>query len=124
MGLTCQSPGIIVISHITYRFLSLLPVTEPLTWRGARLHSTPQQRQGKVYAPDHAVRVQVLPRGARLDVELAEADSRSMCVGEVRSAIMRVEHPIMGGSTESITDVWAVMGEAGWPILPQCLGEP
>lgn len=121
MGLTCQSPGAIVISHITYRFLSLLPVTEPLTWRGARLHATPQQRQGKVYAPDHTVRVQVLPRGARLDVELAEADSRVMCVGELRNAIMRVEHPRMGGSVEPITDVWAVIGEAGWPVLPQCL---
>jgi hypothetical protein len=124
MGLTCQSPGTIVISHITYRFLSLLFATEPLAWRGARLHATPQQRQGKVYAPDHIVRVQVLPRGARLDVELAEADSRGMCVGELRNAIMRVEHPRVGGSTEPITDVWVVMGEAGWPILPQCLGKP
>ncbi|KAJ1311731.1 hypothetical protein OPQ81_010201 [Rhizoctonia solani] len=121
MGLTCRSPGTITISHITYRFLSLFPVTEPLTWRGARLHATPQQRQGKLYGSDHSVRVQVLPRGARLDVELAEADSRPMCLGELRKAIMRLEHPVVGGSTEPLTDIWVVMGEAGWPILPQCL---
>ncbi|KAF8707788.1 ER-Golgi trafficking TRAPP I complex 85 kDa subunit, partial [Rhizoctonia solani] len=121
MGLTCQSPGTITISHITYRFLSLLPTTEPLTWRGARLHTTPQQRQGKVYGPDNTIRVQVLPKGARLDIELAEADSRPMCLGELRKAIMRLEHPIVGGSTEPLTDIWVVMGEAGWPFLPQCL---
>ncbi|CAE6523932.1 unnamed protein product [Rhizoctonia solani] len=63
----------------------------------------------------------VLPRGARLDVELAEADSRPMCLGELRRAIMRLEHPVVGGSTEPLTDIWVVMGEAGWPILPQCL---
>jgi hypothetical protein len=122
MGLTCQSPGAITISYITYRFLSLLPATEALTWRGARLHATPQQRQGKVYGPDNAIRVQVLPRGARLDIELAEADSRPMCLGELRKAIMRLEHPVVGGSTEPLTDIWVVMGEAGWPILPQCSG--
>ncbi|KAH7345279.1 ER-golgi trafficking TRAPP I complex 85 kDa subunit-domain-containing protein [Rhizoctonia solani] len=121
MGLTCQSPGTITISHISYRFLSLLPATEPLTWRGARLHATPQQRQGKVYGSDHIIRVQVFPRGARLDVELAEADSRPMCLGELRKAIMRLEHPVVGGSAEPLTDIWVVMGEAGWPILPQCL---
>ncbi|CAE6378800.1 unnamed protein product [Rhizoctonia solani] len=123
MGLTCQSPGTITISHITYRFLSLLPVTEPLTWRGARLHATPQQRQGKSYGPDHIVRVQILPRGARLDVELAEADSRPMRLGELRKAIMRLEHPVVGGSIEPLTDIWVMMGEAGWPTLPQCLGQ-
>ncbi|CAE7231072.1 unnamed protein product [Rhizoctonia solani] len=121
MGLTCQSPGTITISHITYRFLSILPATEPLTWRGARLHATPQQRQGKLYGSDHTVRIQVLPRGARLDVELAEADSRPMCLGELRKAIMRLEHPVVGGSVEPLTDIWAMMGEAGWPTLPQCL---
>ncbi|KAG8734014.1 hypothetical protein FRC11_013500 [Ceratobasidium sp. 423] len=120
IGLTFQSPGTITISHITYRFLSLLPATEPLTWRGARLHATPQQRQGKMYGSDHTVRVQVLPRGARLDVELAEADSRPMCLGELRKAIMRLEHPVVGGSTEPLTDIWVMMGEAGWPVLPQC----
>ncbi|CAE6428840.1 unnamed protein product [Rhizoctonia solani] len=120
MGLTCQSPGAITVSHITYRFLSLLPATEPLTWRGARLHATPQQRQGKMYGPDNSICVQVLPRGARLDVELAEADSRPMCLGELRKAIMRLEHPVVGGSTEPLTDIWVVMGEAGWPTLPQC----
>ncbi|CCO26658.1 hypothetical protein BN14_00687 [Rhizoctonia solani AG-1 IB] len=109
MGLTCQSPGAITISYITYRFLSLLPATEALTWRGARLHATPQQRQGKVYGPDNAIRVQVLPRGARLDIELAEADSRPMCLGELRKAIMRLEHPVVGGSTEPLTDIWVVM---------------
>ncbi|KDN42910.1 hypothetical protein RSAG8_06436, partial [Rhizoctonia solani AG-8 WAC10335] len=118
---TRLSPGMITISHITYRFLSLLPATEPLAWRGARLHATPQQRQGKLYGSDHIVRVQVLPRGARLDVELAEADSRTMCLGELRKAIMRLEHPVVGGSTEPLTDIWVMMGEAGWPTLPQCL---
>ncbi|CAE6431018.1 unnamed protein product [Rhizoctonia solani] len=121
MGLTCQSPGTITISHITYSFLSLLPITEPLTWRGARLHATPEQRQGKSYGPDHIVRVQILPRGARLDVELAEADSHPMRLGEMRKAIMRLEHPVVGGSTEPLTDIWVMMGEAGWPTLPQCL---
>ncbi|KAG9118362.1 hypothetical protein FRC07_007148, partial [Ceratobasidium sp. 392] len=76
MGLTAQTPGAITVTHIKYNFLSLLHTMEPLTWRGARLHATPQQRQGKIYAPDRAVRIEVLPRGARLEVELAEADSR------------------------------------------------
>ena len=123
MGLTSQSTGTIVITHITYSFLSLLPTTEPLTWRGPRLHATPAQRQGKVYAPEHTVQIEILSRGARLEVELAEADSRPMYVGEVRSAVMRIENPLVGGSAGAVRDVWLVMGEAGWPVLPQCLGE-
>ncbi|EUC53708.1 trapp complex protein Trs85, partial [Rhizoctonia solani AG-3 Rhs1AP] len=63
----------------------------------------------------------ILPRGARLDVELAEADSHPMRLGEMRKAIMRLEHPVVGGSTEPLTDIWVMMGEAGWPTLPQCL---
>lgn len=123
MGLTSQSPGTISVTHITYYFLSLLPTTESLAWRGPRLHATPAQRQGKVYAPDHTIRIEILPRGARLEVELAEADSRAMYVGEVRSAVVRVENPLVGGGTGAVRDVWLVMGEAGWPALPQCLGE-
>lgn len=76
-----------------------------------------------MYAPDHTVRIEILSRGARLEVELAEADSRAMCVGEVRSAVVRVENPIVGGGTGAVREVWLVMGEAGWPVLPQCLGE-
>ncbi|KAG8754518.1 hypothetical protein FRC12_011167 [Ceratobasidium sp. 428] len=121
MGLTAQTPGTLTVTHITYTFLSLLPTTEPLTWRGTRLHATPQQRQGKIYAPDRTVRIEVLPRGARLEVELAEADSRVMCLGELRNAVMRVENPLVGGNAGVVRDVWIVMGEAGWPVLPQCL---
>lgn len=112
-----------MVTHITYTFLSLLPNTEPLTWRGARLHATPQQRQGKVYAPDQTVAIEVLPRGARLDVELAEADSRVMCLGELRNAIVRIENPSVGGGAGAVRDIWTVIGEAGWPLLPQCLGK-
>ncbi|KAG8699356.1 hypothetical protein FRC09_006668 [Ceratobasidium sp. 395] len=121
MGLTAQTPGTLTVTHVTYTFLSLLSTTEPLTWRGARLHATPQQRQGKIYAPDRTVRIEVLPRGARLEVELAEADSRVMCLGELRNAVMRVENPLVGGNAGVVRDVWIVMGEAGWPVLPQCL---
>ncbi|KAG9097649.1 hypothetical protein FS749_005806 [Ceratobasidium sp. UAMH 11750] len=121
MGLTAQSPGTLTVAHITYTFLSLLPTTEPLAWRGVRLHATPQQRQGKIYAPDRAVRIEVLPRGARLEVELAEADSRVMCLGELRNAVLRVENPLVGGGAGAVRDIWIVMGEAGWPVLPQCL---
>ncbi|QRV90831.1 laminin domain protein [Ceratobasidium sp. AG-Ba] len=123
MGLTAMSPGTLTVTHITYSFLSLLPTSEPLAWRGARMHATPQQRQGKVYAPDRTVRIEVLPRGARLEVELAEADSRVMCLGELRNAVIRIENPLVGGSTGAIRDVWTVMGEAGWPTLPQCLDD-
>ncbi|QRW04932.1 ER-Golgi trafficking TRAPP I complex 85 kDa subunit [Ceratobasidium sp. AG-Ba] len=123
MGLTAMSSGTLTVTHITYSFLSLLPTSEPLAWRGARMHATPQQRQGKVYAPDRTVRIEVLPRGARLEVELAEADSRVMCLGELRNAVIRIENPLVGGSTGAIRDVWTVMGEAGWPTLPQCLDD-
>ncbi|KAG8747243.1 hypothetical protein FRC10_001859 [Ceratobasidium sp. 414] len=113
MGLTAQSPGTLAVTHITYTFLSLLPATEPLAWRGTRLHATPQQRQGKIYAPDRAVRIEVLPRGARLEVELAEADSRVMCLGEMRNAVVRVENPLVGGGAGVVRDVWIVMDHQG-----------
>ncbi|KAG9081098.1 hypothetical protein FRC07_014644, partial [Ceratobasidium sp. 392] len=44
-----------------------------------------------------------------------------MCVGELRNAIMRIENPLVGGGAGMVKDVWIVMGEAGWPVLPQCL---
>ncbi|KAF8761175.1 ER-Golgi trafficking TRAPP I complex 85 kDa subunit [Rhizoctonia solani] len=95
MGLTCQSPGTITISHITYRFLSLLPTTEPLTWRGARLHTTHSSGKAKCTAP-----IMLSRTAAEGDNAPGTSDCR--------------------GSTEPLTDIWVVMGEAGWPFLPQC----
>ena len=57
-----------MITHVTFDFLSLLPVTESLAIRGRRLQDTPQQRQSKVYAPDVLIKVDVEDASQRLQV--------------------------------------------------------
>ncbi|KAH7104622.1 ER-golgi trafficking TRAPP I complex 85 kDa subunit-domain-containing protein [Auriculariales sp. MPI-PUGE-AT-0066] len=56
------------LTHLTYSFLSLLPMRESLARRGKRLDATPAQRQTPTYTPDTVLTVDVGNDAPRLDV--------------------------------------------------------
>jgi hypothetical protein len=84
VAIVAKQPGAFVISELTYDFLALLPAREPLVTRGPRLHDTPEQRQGKVYAPDIPVRVEVEDAALRLAVSFVDDGSLVLAQGELK----------------------------------------
>ena len=93
-----------IVTHISYLFLSLLPVTESLSVRGQRLNETAKERQNKVYAPDTNPSVEVVSRDTRLVVDKFDNHSPIVYHGEHRRILARL---VNSGKTE-INEIWLV----------------
>ncbi|KAJ6621602.1 ER-golgi trafficking TRAPP I complex 85 kDa subunit-domain-containing protein [Mycena sp. CBHHK59/15] len=61
----------LTITHIIYKFLSLLTTTESLASRGRRLHDTAAQRQQPTYAPDILIKVNIVEATHKLLVNFS-----------------------------------------------------
>ena len=93
-----------------YRFLCLLPITEPLSIPGRRLNDTPTQRHDIVYAPDTLLGVNVRSGGCRLDVDFLDDDADSLVDlvhGEIKRVILRARN----AGSATIEEVWVIGGE-------------
>ena len=77
VAVTARHASTLRISHLTYSFLSVLPMRESLARKGKRLDTTPAQRQTPTYAPDIVLSVEVGGDAPRLDVTWAPEDVRS-----------------------------------------------
>jgi trafficking protein particle complex subunit 8 len=98
---------VLQVTHVSYSFLSLLPVRESLVSRGGRLQDTLHQRQNKVYAPDVVVQIEVEDAAQRLSVEFSDDSRLVLYHGECRQ--MRIWFSNIG--TREIGDIWLVSGQ-------------
>ena len=96
-----------VVTHATYEFFSLLPATESLAIRGRRLNDTPIQRQGKVYAPDILIKVEVEEAGQRLHAHFVDDRHLMLAQGEYKH--QRVW--LTNSGTRPIGEMWMLAGE-------------
>ncbi|KAI0321379.1 ER-golgi trafficking TRAPP I complex 85 kDa subunit-domain-containing protein [Amylostereum chailletii] len=99
-------PGALYVTSVTYDFLALLRVSEPLWIRGRRLQDTPSQRQSKVYAPGVFTKVEVEDAGQRLGVSFVEDGRLVIEHGECR----RMRLWLSNNGSESIDEIWLVAG--------------
>lgn len=100
------NPALLVITHLTYDFLSLLPAREPLTSRGRRLQDTAQQRQNVVYAPDTTLQIEVIDAAQKLSVQFSDSNELSLRQGERKV----VKIWITNSGSETIHTVWMIAG--------------
>ena len=91
---------------ISYEFLGLLPVTETLAVRGHRLQETAAQRQGKVYAPDVFLSVEVETGERRLEVGFDNYLPLIAAHGER----VHLSVQLVNIGTKDIGEVWLVHG--------------
>ncbi|KAI0686194.1 ER-golgi trafficking TRAPP I complex 85 kDa subunit-domain-containing protein [Earliella scabrosa] len=103
----CSRPASLVIAHATYEFFALLPCTESLAVRGRRLNDTPIQRQGKVYAPDILIKIEVEEAGQRLHAHFV--DDRHLTLAQGKYKHQRVW--LTNSETRSISELWLLTGE-------------
>lgn len=94
---------------MTYDFLSLLPTFESLSVRGRRLQETAVQRQGKMYAPDVMLKVQVDESDRRLEAAFVQderygTDTMVALHGERATMLVRV----MNTGTSDVGELWVV----------------
>jgi trafficking protein particle complex subunit 8 len=106
MSILAKQPMILQITHVSYSFLSLLPVRESLVSRGRRLQDTPYQRQNRVYAPDVVVKVEVEDAAQRLSAEFSDDNRLVLYHGECRQ--LRIWFSNIG--TRAIGDIWLISG--------------
>ncbi|KAH9944035.1 ER-golgi trafficking TRAPP I complex 85 kDa subunit-domain-containing protein [Epithele typhae] len=107
IGVNCTKPASLVVTHVTYEFFSLLPATESLAVRGRRLNDTPIQRQGKVYAPDTLIKVEVEEAGQRLYAHFVDDRHLVLAQGEYK----RQSVWLTNSGTRPIRDLWVLAGE-------------
>ncbi|KAH9950452.1 ER-golgi trafficking TRAPP I complex 85 kDa subunit-domain-containing protein [Amylocystis lapponica] len=107
VSVKCKRPASLVITHVVYDFLSLLPVTESLAIRGRRLHDTPLQRQTKTYAPDVMMKLDVEEAGQRLHVNFADDRHLMLAEGEYK----RLELWLTNSGARGISELWMIAGE-------------
>ncbi|KAF8349763.1 ER-golgi trafficking TRAPP I complex 85 kDa subunit-domain-containing protein [Amanita rubescens] len=102
----------LVISHAIYNFLSLLPSSESLSYRGRRLHSAVKP----TYGPDIHLKVAVVDADYRLAVNFIE-DEVSLLHGEFKD--MRVL--LSNTGTKPISEIWIVsdVGDEIWLSEPR-----
>ncbi len=96
------------ITHTTYHFLSLLPVTESLAIRGRRLHDTPLQRQVKTYAPDTVLKVDVEDAAHRLQANFVDDRHLLLAQGECR----RMTIWLSNSGKKDVREIWLVPGDS------------
>ncbi|PCH33758.1 hypothetical protein WOLCODRAFT_60797 [Wolfiporia cocos MD-104 SS10] len=106
VAVRCRRPASLIITEITYDFLSLLPTTESLAVRGRRLHDTAEQRQNKVYAPDTYPKVDVEEAGQRLHASFVDDTQLVLAHGESR----RLRLWMTNSGTRKIGEIWMVTG--------------
>ncbi|KAH9982364.1 ER-golgi trafficking TRAPP I complex 85 kDa subunit-domain-containing protein [Lactifluus volemus] len=107
ISILVKQPMVLQVTHVSYSFLSLLPVRESLVSRGGRLQDTLHQRQNKVYAPDVVVQIEVEDAAQRLSVEFSDDSRLVLYHGECRQ--MRIWFSNIG--TREISDIWLVSGQ-------------
>ncbi|RDB28485.1 Transport protein particle subunit trs85-1 [Hypsizygus marmoreus] len=105
--ITSKRAASLVITHVTYDFLSLLTSTEPLVYRGRRLHDTAAQRQKPTYAPNVTIKVQVEEVNHKLLVDFVDDERLVFAQGERKT--MRLWFSNAG--TRPIKELWLVAGQ-------------
>ncbi|KAH9858208.1 ER-golgi trafficking TRAPP I complex 85 kDa subunit-domain-containing protein [Lenzites betulinus] len=100
-------PAALVITNAVYEFFSLLPAVESLAVRGRRLNDTPIQRQGKVYAPDVLMTIEVEEAGQRLHAHFVDDRHLNLAQGEYKRQCVW----LMNSGTRPIRDLWVIGGE-------------
>ena len=123
MSVRVKRPTTLLVTHVTYDFLSLLPATESLASRGRRLQETPLQRQSKLYAQDIFIKAEIEAASQRLSVNFVDDGHLVLAHGECKK--MRLWLSNQGISV--IDDIWLVAGpedeysvdESGQPCTGQ-----
>lgn len=103
------------ITHLTYTFLSLLPISESLAVRGPRLHQTPAQRQSVVYGPDIVLTVDVEEGGPRLDLSLSkssEVDLQRVTLGTGECLELTLD--VRNTGKRHVDDIWIMHSSPVW----------
>ena len=102
------------ITHLTYTFLSLLPISESLAVRGPRLHQTPAQRQSVVYGPDIVLTVDVEEGGPRLDLSLSksEVDLQRLTLGT--GECLELTLNVLNTGKRNVDDIWIMHSSPVW----------
>ena len=95
-----------MISRISYSFLGLLPSSESLAIKGARLQDTPQQRQSKVYGPNSFLKVEVIDNDWRLNLALSTNSKPTIYLGEESAISLKITNT----GTKCIRKIWLVQG--------------
>ena len=104
VAVNCSKPASLVITHATFDFLSILPVSESLALRGRRLQDTPQQRQTKTYAPDIFIKVDVEDASQRLQAHFVDDRHLVLAQGECRSMSVVLKNT----GKNKIDELWLV----------------
>ncbi|TFK91662.1 hypothetical protein K466DRAFT_482283 [Polyporus arcularius HHB13444] len=107
IGIKCSQAISLVVTHATYEFFALLPASESLAVRGRRLNDTPIQRQGKVYAPDVLIKVEVEEAGQRVHAHFVDDRHLMLAQGEYKH--QRVW--LTNSGTRPISELWLLAGE-------------
>ncbi|KAI1793952.1 ER-golgi trafficking TRAPP I complex 85 kDa subunit-domain-containing protein [Ganoderma leucocontextum] len=107
IGVKCSRPASIVVTNAAFDFFSLLPSIESLAVRGRRLNDTPVQRQGKVYAPDVLIKVEVEEAGQRLHAHFI--DDRHLVLAQGEYKHQRIW--LTNSGTHPISELWLLAGE-------------
>jgi hypothetical protein len=106
VSVKARRPTTLIITQVTYDFLSLLPSTESLASRGPRLQETAVQRQGATYAPPTQIKVEVEEASHKLIANFVDDKRLVLAQGEYKS--MRVW--LSNAGTVAISELWMVSG--------------
>ncbi|KAI0697133.1 ER-golgi trafficking TRAPP I complex 85 kDa subunit-domain-containing protein [Cytidiella melzeri] len=106
ISVKCSKPASLVVTHATYEFLSLLPITESIAIRGKRLHDTPQQRQNKMYAPDVLTTIEVEDAGLRLQAHFVDDRHLILMHGESK----QMDVTLLNTGSKAIGELWLLTG--------------
>ncbi|KAK0478294.1 ER-golgi trafficking TRAPP I complex 85 kDa subunit-domain-containing protein [Armillaria novae-zelandiae] len=106
VAIKARRPTSLVITHATYRFLSLLFTTESLASKGKRLHNTPAQRQIPTYTPDVLIKIDVAEASHKLLANFVDDRRLVLGHGETRSLALWLSNT----GTRPINEVWLVAG--------------
>lgn len=104
VAVKCTRSATLVVTQAVYEFFSLLPATESLAVRGRRLNDTPIQRQGKVYAPDVLMKIEVEEAGQRLHAHFADDRHLNLAQGEYKHQCVWLTN----SGTRPIRELWVV----------------
>ena len=75
--------------------------------RGRRLNDTPVQRQGKVYAPDVVIKVEVEEAGQRMHAHFVDDRHMVLAQGEYKHQSVWLTN----SGTRPISELWVLAGE-------------
>ncbi|KAG6911541.1 hypothetical protein DXG01_011843 [Tephrocybe rancida] len=96
----------LIVTDVTYDFLSLLPSTEPLASRGRRLHDTPAQRMQPTYAPDINIKIDVEDVNHKLLVDFVDDEQLVLAQGERKELKLWLSN----SGSRPIKELWMVAG--------------